>query len=290
MTTLAQVGDNGLGLWEEAVTELQPVAVPVLRFAVGFAVVTAVGWYLVEPSVSRGIRRRNRGNPTIQEAISRYLRLLSLVLGVAVGAATAGYDTLLLNSALVIAAATLAVGVAGQAVIGSIVSGVALVSDPEFNVGNYIKWSGGEGVVRSITLRVTRVKTPDGALVTVPNTTLTDESVERPYGGGSYRVIEEIRLAYEEEVDEAIRLLEGVAEEVDGILEKPEPEAYIESLDSDAVMLHVHYRIMKPRSKDIFRVRSEYARIAKRRLEEEDFAVSPASKRELNGRIRVDEG
>ncbi len=90
-----------------------------------------------------------------------------------VGAGFAGYGRFLRNSAFVIAAATLAIGVAGQTVVGSILGGLVLVVDPEFNIGNYIEWSEDEGEIKSIILKVTRVHSKNGELITVSNTTLT---------------------------------------------------------------------------------------------------------------------
>jgi small-conductance mechanosensitive channel len=166
--------------------ETLPSLVRVGWFLVGFA----VGRFAVEPVLARAVQQRNRNNPTLTEAVSRYVRLPVVVLAVVAGAAAAGFGGVLSSSALVVAAGTLAVGVAGRTVVGSLVSGVVLVADPEFNVGNHVAWSDGEGEVESITLRVTRVQTPDGKLVTVPNTTLTDEAVTRPYGRGRTRVVE----------------------------------------------------------------------------------------------------
>lgn len=273
--------------------ELEEV-VPVLRragwFVAGLAVVVAVGWLVVEPAISRFVRRRNRGNTTIQEAITRYVRLVVVVAGVLVGAVAAGYGRFLGDSALVVAAAMLALGVAAQAVIGSLISGLVLVHDPEFNVGNYIKWADGEGVVQSITLRVTRVLTPAGELVTIPNTVLTSGAVGRPYGRGRYRVVEHVGIAYEADVDEALRHLEAAAVEVAAVLAEPAPAAYVDEFGSDAVVLRVHYWIDDPRKRDLFGVRSAFARAAKSRLDDAGIAISPPSKRELLGRIGVDEG
>jgi small-conductance mechanosensitive channel len=260
---VAAAPDVGL----DEVADFQPVVTRATWFVAGFLVVLVLGWYVVEPFFARAVRRRNENNPTIQEAISRYTRLFFFVIAVFAGAGVAGYGSILSDSALVIAAATLAVGVAAQAVIGSIVSGLALVLDPEFSVGNYIRWSDSEGEVTSITLRVTRVQTPDGELVTVPNTTLTDEAIFRPYGGGDYRIVEHIGLAYEDEIDEALRYLREAAIEIDGVMEEPDPRAYVEEFGGDAVMVRVHYYIENPRHQDVFNVRSRYARKAKESLE-----------------------
>jgi small-conductance mechanosensitive channel len=256
-------------------------------FLVGFLAVALVGWFVAAPAVSGVVRRRNRNNPTIEEAMTRYVRLLAVVLAFFVGAGVAGYGGFVGDSALVIAAGTLAVGVAGQAVIGSLVSAVVLVLDPEFNVGNYISWADGEGTVRSITLRVTRVHTPGGKLITVPNTKLTSEAVTRPYGQGRHRVIERIGIAYEADVAAATEHLREATESVAGIAEGPSPKAYVDAFDPDSVGVDVHYWVDDPRQRDVFAIRSAHARAAKDRLDEAGITISPASKRELQGRIDV---
>ena len=281
---VAATPDIGL----EEVADFQPIVTRAAWFAAGFLVVLLVGWYVVEPFFARAVRRRNENNPTVREAISRYTRLFFFLIAVAFGAGVAGYGGILSDSALVIAAATLAVGVAAQAVIGSIVSGLALVVDPQFNVGDYIRWQDGEGEVTSITLRVTRVRTPDGALVTIPNTNLTEDSIFRPYGGESYRVVEQIGIAYEDDVEDALRQLKGTALKLDGVAQEPDPRVYVEEFGSDAVILRVHYHIEDSRDKNLFDIRSSYARKAKKSLERSGITISPASKRELEGRIEVD--
>ncbi|MFB6075114.1 MAG: mechanosensitive ion channel family protein [Haloarculaceae archaeon] len=259
-------------------------------FLLGFLVVVGVGRFVIEPAVTRAVRLRNRNNPTIREAVRRYVRLFVALLGVILGVTLAGFGHVLADSALVVAAATLTVGVAAQTVLGSLVSGVVLVIDPEFNVGDYIEWPGGEGTVQSITLRVTRVLTPNGELITVPNTTLTGEAITRPYSRGRYRVVDHVAVAYEDDVDEAMALLVEATDDVEDIADAPSPDAKVEEFGPDAVVLSVYYWIANPRRADVIAVRSEYARAAKERLEEADITVSPPSKRELLGRIGVADG
>jgi len=258
-------------------------------FLVGFVAIVLIGWFVVEPLVGRYVRRRNSNNPTIQEAVSRYVRLLSLVVAFFVAAGTAGYGGLIGDSALVIAAGTLAIGVAGQTVIGSLVSGLVLVTDPEFNVGDYIEWTNGQGTVQSITLRVTRVLTPDGELITVPNTALTGQAITRPYGRGRYRIVEHVGLAYEADVGDALEEFTAAAAAVEEIKAEPTPKAYVDEFGPDSVVVRTHYWIEDPRRRDIFEIRSAYAQAVKTRLDDADITISPASKRELLGRIEVDD-
>jgi len=277
------VGPEGLAAY-------WPLVHRAVWFVAGFAAVTLVGWFVGEPLIARFVRRRNRNNPTIQEAVSRYVRLFVLVVAFFVAAGIAGYGRFVGDSALVVAAGTLAIGVAGQTVIGSIVSGLVLVVDPEFNVGNYIEWADHQGTVQSITLRVTRVLTPDGELVTVPNTLLTGQAITRPYGRGRRRIVEHVGVAYETDVAAALDHLTAATDAVDDIVAEPTPKAYVDDFGSDAVVLRVHYWIEDPRRRDIFAIRSAYARTVKERLEAAGITINPASKRELLGRIGVDDG
>lgn len=265
-----------------------PVLIRAGWFLVGLLLVLVVGWLIVEPLVSRGIRRRNPDNQTVQEAITRYLRLIAVVIGLLVGAGMAGYGQILADSALVVAAATLAFGVAGQQVIASLVSGLVLVVDPEFNVGDHIVWEDGEGTVRSITLRVTRVRTPDGELVTLPNTVLTEQAIIRRFGREHYRIVDRIGLAFEDDVDEAMDHLHAVAAEIDGILTEPAPAVYVDEFGDDAVELRVIYWVANPTHADVARIRSAYAMATKDRLETAEMTISPASEHELSGRLAVE--
>ncbi|WP_251342594.1 mechanosensitive ion channel family protein [Haloplanus halophilus] len=273
----------------EGLTDYWPVLRRGAWFLAGFVAVVLVGWFVVEPLVARFVRRRNRNNPTLREAVRRYVRLVVLVVAFFVAAGTAGYGDLVGDSALVIAAGTLAIGVAGQTVIGSIVSGLVLVADPEFNVGNYIEWTDGEGTVQSITLRVTRVLTPDGELITVPNTVLTGQAITRPYGRKRRRIVDHVGVAYEADVSDALDTLTEATAAVEDIVAEPTPKAYVDEFGGDAVVCRVHYWIEDPRRQDVFAVRSAYAREAKARLDAAGITISPASKRELQGRIDVDD-
>lgn len=256
------------------------------EFLVTFSVVVLLGWLVLEPVFSRLVRKRNRNNPTLSEALTRYVRLVVLVFAAFVGFGVAGFNDVVSNSTLVIAAVTIALGVAGQSVIGSLVSGIALVVDPQFNIGNYIRWSEGEGEVTSITLRVTRVQTPAGALVTIPNTTLTDEGIVRPFEGNRSRTDEYVEIAYEDDIERALSILEAIPEEIDKILSDPAPRVGVDELGGDGVVLRAQYWVEDP-IESMLPVRSAFARAAKAQLNAADIEISPASQRDLEGKIHV---
>jgi small-conductance mechanosensitive channel len=255
---------------------------------VSLLVVLALGWFLVEPAVSEIVRHRNRNNPTIRDVVTRYVRLVVVVVSLLVAVAASGYGYIIGDSIIVIAAATLAVGVAGQTVLGSLVSGLVLVMDPEFNVGNFIEWDGGRGRVQSITLRTTRLITPGGEMITVPNTALTEGTIKRPYGRVRYRLVDRIGVDYDDDVEAAMALIERVAEAHPDVADEPSPKAFVEEFLGDWVTLRIHYWIPDPERQEELRVRSTFSTSLKAELEDAGFTISPASKRDLQGEVAVE--
>ncbi len=154
----------------------------VLGFAVAAAVTYSLGRLVAVPLAVRVVAARNRNNPTIASAARTYVHALVIVIAGLVGIAGAGLWSLLTNLSIVVAALTLVVGAASQDVVGSLTSGLFLVADPDFNVGDWIAWPGGEGIVEEIDFRVTRVRTPNNETITVPNTELTANALTRRTG------------------------------------------------------------------------------------------------------------
>lgn len=269
-----------------AETYLEPLA----KALVGFLIVYVVGHAVVLPATGRIIRARNPRNPTLHQAVDRYVRTAVLLIALLVAVVLGGYGPELTRSSIIFAAATLAIGVAGQEVIGNLVSGVFLVTDPNFNVGDWIAWDDREGVVESIALRVTRVRTPSNEEMTVPNTDLTTHTITRPYGREEFRLEEQVGIAYEDDVDAARTILEQAAAETDAILSNPAPRAYLSGFGDDAVELVVYYWIRNPTRRDVMQLRSTYARRVKERFEEAGLSLSPPSQRDLSGRVTLDGG
>ncbi|HWI60169.1 MAG TPA: mechanosensitive ion channel family protein, partial [Bacillota bacterium] len=66
----------------------------------------------------------------------------------------------------------LAVGLAAQDTLANLFGAVSVFADKPFRVGDQIKLDAGEGTVEDVGLRSTRVRNPEGSLVTIPNKTM----------------------------------------------------------------------------------------------------------------------
>lgn len=247
-----------------------------------------VGRLLVLPPLMRILRARNPNNPTLVDAIGLYLQVLFVVVGIPLAITAAGFGGIAAGSGIVVAAATLALGVAGQDVIGNLVSGAFLVGDPDFNIGDYIEWADRSGTVEQIDLRVTRLRTPSGEIVVVPNTELTTSAVSRPFARDRYRVSERLTVAYTEDLDEVTDLLVGAASDDDRVLATPEPTVHVTALGDSAIELSAWFWVGDPTSVNLAAVRTAFRTRAKDALLEAGIAVAPATPQELSGRLTVE--
>ena len=69
----------------------------------------------------------------------------------------------------------LAIGLASK----DIISGIFILLDKPFKIGSIIEVRGVKGEVIEIGLRVTKIKTEEGAIATIPNTILSSDIVKK---------------------------------------------------------------------------------------------------------------
>ncbi|WP_411965238.1 mechanosensitive ion channel family protein [Haloferax sp. YSMS24] len=280
-TLVGQIDVGGLAAYED-------IASALAGFTVGAVVVYLVGRLLLVPTVTRVVSARNANNPTLETATRTYTHAFVVVLATLAGLIVAGFGSVLTNSALIIAALTIVFGVAGQEVIGALISGLFLVADPDFNVGDWISWPNGEGVVEAVDFRVTRVRTLNNETITVPNTELTTNALLRPYGRERYRVTERVDVAYGDDTELALLELAEVARHDDRVLEDPPPRSRIEEFGGSSIGLKAEFWVASPMDVDLVEVRSQFRRRVKVRFDEVGLTLGPPSGREVSGTLDVD--
>lgn len=256
-------------------------------FLVGLGLIYFIGRIVLIPLVTGIVRSRNRNNPTIETATKTYLRVVLIGFAILTGIIAAGYGRVFSESAVVIAAITFALGIAGQHVFGSLISGMFLVADPDFNVGDWIEWPGGKGTIEAVDFRVTRVRTLDNETILVPNTELTNNALTRPYGRDQYRITEQVSVAYYEDTERAMMEIQQIAVNYDSILDDPAPNARILELGENAITVQAELWIEDPNNKDILTIRSDFRRLVKRHFDEEGISLAPPSEQLLSGEVTV---
>jgi small-conductance mechanosensitive channel len=216
--------------------------------------------------------------------LKKVASVVILFLAVSVAFGVAGFGNFLTSLATIGAAATLAIGFALQDVIKNFVAGVFIFTDRPFRIGDWIEWDGNSGIVEDISFRVTRVRTFDNELLTVPNSLLTDGVVKNPVDGEKLRLKFVFGISYDDDIDAATEIIVEEAEAHPDILADPEPSVRLTELADSYVGLQSRIWIDQPRRADFVRTRAEYVTRVKQRFDREDITI-PFPQRELSGGV-----
>ncbi|GAB6077058.1 mechanosensitive ion channel family protein [Desulfurobacterium crinifex] len=144
---------------------------------------------------------------------------------------------------------SLAVGLAAQDTIKNFISGVLLVTDRQFRIGDrvYIKDIDVEGYVYDIGLRTTKILTITGNnLITIPNSKLTEGIIENSlYPDPRVKDFVEVGVAYGSDVEKVKELLVKATEGIEGILKEPPPTVYFIQFGDSALLFKLIYYVEK---------------------------------------------
>lgn len=120
----------------------------------------------------------------------------------------------------------IAVGFAAKDTLANLFSGVFILADTPYKIGDYIVLDSGErGEVTHIGIRSTRILTRDDVEVTIPNSIMGNTKIINESGGPhtKYRIRVKVGVAYGSDVDKVRTLLMNVASEEDAMCSDPEP-------------------------------------------------------------------
>jgi small-conductance mechanosensitive channel len=118
---------------------------------------------------------------------------------------------------------TVAVGFAAQTSVSNLISGLFLMGERPFRVGDVITVAGTTGEVLSIDLLSIKLCTFDNLLVRIPNETMLKANVTNLTRFAIRRYDLKISVAYKEDLDRVRRVLLEVAEKEPVCLKNPKP-------------------------------------------------------------------
>jgi small conductance mechanosensitive channel len=111
----------------------------------------------------------------------------------------------------------LIIGIGAQALISNFISGILIMFEKPFIIGDFIDIIGFQGVVEEIRLRSTSVKTFDGRVITIPNSTLTSNAVINYSRTGEIQVKIPVSFKADVDVEKVSKIMSSVAKSTHGV-------------------------------------------------------------------------
>ena len=152
-------------------------ALKVLRISVIILISIAIQNFVLNiPVLFTSINEKLIGvNMTLITFFTKLGKALVIVFTVVIVMEEFGYDVTSLITGLGLGGLTFAL--AAQDIASNFMAGITILTDKPFNVGDWISVGGMEGIVEEMNFRSTRIRTFDNALITVPNSKLSNDSV-----------------------------------------------------------------------------------------------------------------
>ncbi|MCX7427552.1 MAG: mechanosensitive ion channel family protein [Planctomycetia bacterium] len=153
--------------------------------------------------------------------------------------------------------AGLAVSLAAQDSLKNLFGSITILLDRPFNVGEQIICGGYDGAVEEIGFRSTKVRTSDGNLVTIPNSTIVNNPVENPGRRPYIRRTMDLTITYDTsrgKIQQAVDILraildeEGLREPIHPTINGDEfpPRVFFKDYQADSLGLFVIYWYAPP--------------------------------------------
>lgn len=127
------------------------------------------------------------------------------------------------------------IGVASQTSLGNIVSGLFLVSEKSFEIGDVVRIGDKTGKVFSIDLLSIKIKTFDNLLLRIPNQTVISTELINVTRFPIRRMDFKINVAYKEDLQRVKTVLEDIAQKNPVVLDEPEPLVIFQNFATNGI-------------------------------------------------------
>jgi small-conductance mechanosensitive channel len=117
----------------------------------------------------------------------------------------------------------IAIGFGAQSLIKDLFSGILILLEDQYSVGDTVKIGDASGTVEQLTLRVTRIRGLDGALTSIPNGSI---SIVSNMSKDWSRVVLDVEVSSAEDIDRTMKLMVEAAQQMktempSDVLEEP---------------------------------------------------------------------
>lgn len=224
------------------------------------------------------VMARGRMDTGVRNSIKTGVGYLGVAIAGLIGVSAAGID--LSSLALVAGALSLGIGFGLQNIVSNFVSGLILLVERPFKVGDWVSTSSTEGFVKKISVRATEIETFNRQSIIVPNS----ELINAPVGNWTHRnklgrVDLPVGVSYDSDPRRLIELLIEVARGHELVLNNPEPVVHFSGFGESSLDF-----VLKCHVADVLNgigVRTELSLRIFERLKAEGIEI-PFPQRDLN--------
>ncbi|MDR2383252.1 MAG: mechanosensitive ion channel family protein [Prevotellaceae bacterium] len=213
----------------------------IIENAYDILIVINVTWFVSKFTASLIAEYGGRINNRLLPLIKRTVLIIIWIIGIVTALHNIGVEIASILGVLGVGGVSVAL--AAQDTLKNIFSGITIVTDAPFRIGDIIQFDSYEGVVQDIGLRSTRILTYEQRIISVPNYKLMDASVINVSAEPSRRVVIKLGLTYDtapQKMQEAIDILKKTPNVVNEI-EENTIAVFSEFGDFALIITYIYY-------------------------------------------------
>ena len=184
----------------------------------------------------------------------------------------------------------IAVGFAAKDTLANLISGVSIIADAPYKIGDYIVLDTGErGIVTGLGMRSTRLLTRDDVEISIPNAVMGNAKITNECGGPAvqHRIRVPVGVAYGTDTARVVAILEQLAQESELIVDSPAPRIRMRAFGESSLDFELLGWINHPELRG--RAVHELLMAIDRRFREEDIVI-PFPQRDIHVRTAENPG
>lgn len=202
----------------------------VVILAIGAVLVLAA---LLKRAVNKALDRFEEFSSLLQKSIANAVFWLVLAAGAIVAFSLLGMDITPLFA--LIGAASFILAFAFQETLGNLASGFMIIIHRPFDEGDTVEIGGVTGVIKSVSLVATKIRTFDNQIVLVPNRNVWGNLIKNLTATATRRVDLVFGIGYGDSIEEATKVLNEVVGAHEAVLSHPETTIKVHELADSSV-------------------------------------------------------
>jgi small-conductance mechanosensitive channel len=244
-----------LGVLQDVGAQLDAMQIPLGRSHVSVlelgkgvlvVIVTIAAALWLSGLIERRLIRAGAIDLNLRVVLSKFVRVVLLVIGLLFALQAVGMDLTLLS--VFGGALGVGIGLGLQKLASNYIAGFTILLDRSVRMGDMITVDGRHGIVTSVTSRYVVVRSLDGVEAIVPNETLVTTTVlNHSYTSKNVRVALTLQISYDSDIDLALKIMTDAANAQERVLKAPSaPVALVVRFAENGIDLELGFWVGDP--------------------------------------------
>ncbi|MDV7338134.1 mechanosensitive ion channel [Terasakiella sp. A23] len=238
---------------------------------IGAVIILIAGFWFAgfaKNKIQAGLLKSGKADEMLAGFLSTFAKYIVIAVTVLAVLNKFGVETTSLIA--VLGAAGLAIGLALQGTLSNVAAGVMLMFLRPFKVGHFVEVGGQAGTIKGVSLFTTEMATGDNVKIIMPNSQVWGSAIKNFSAHDTRRVDLIMGISYEDDIDQAMAVIESIAKADDRIKQDPAPVLAVGELADSSVNLVVRLWVD---AGDYWRVKWDITKQVKQTFDEKGISI-----------------